>query len=85
MLAALESLNCAVLTAMDSTKLVSGGLDAGRLGMRAGMSAVLGQSPLSWLWAVKLEAWVHIMPLSLSSCVSVSLWARVFSSIDWGS
>lgn len=29
-LAALESLNCAVLTAMDTTKLVSGGADGGR-------------------------------------------------------
>lgn len=73
MLAALESLNCAVLTAMDTTKLVSGGVDGGRLGVRAGVSAVLWELPLSGLKAVKLEAWVQIMAFSLSSCAPFSL------------
>ena len=67
MLAALESLNCAVLTAMDTTKLVSGGVDGGGPGMRAGVSAVLWEPLLSWLRAVKLEAWVlsHILAVYL--------------------
>lgn len=82
-LAALESLNRAVLTAMDTTKLVSGAADGGGPRMRAGGVRRLAEPPLSWLGAVELEAWVQILSFPLSVYAPLLLWISASSSVNW--
>ena len=73
MLAALESLNCAVLTAMDTTKLVSGGADGGGPKMRAGGVCCAVAASTTGLRAVELEAWVLILAPTFWLCIFTSL------------
>lgn len=83
-LAALESLNRAVLAAMDTTKLVSERADGMGRGPKMSTGCLLRWASLHCLRAMDLERWIQIPALPLSVCALFPLWASVPSSVNWG-